>query len=115
MPDLIDPAVVAELKDLMAGDLEALLQAFRDDSQARLAVARRSWAAGDLAELRSQAHSLKGAAANLGVAGLAAACQGLESAARHGDADAVSSALDLVGELLNASHEAFQRPPYRDA
>lgn len=115
MPDFIDSAVVAELKDLMAGDLEALLDAYREDSRARLATARRAWAAGDLAEVRSQAHSLKGASANLGAAGLAEACAGLEAAARHGDAILVAAALDQVGEMLAASHEALQRPPYRDA
>lgn len=115
MNDLIDSAVVAELRDLMAGDLEALLDAFREDSRARLAAARQAWATGDLAELQSEAHSLKGASANLGAAGLAAACAALETAARAGAADLIAGALDQVGEMLAASHQALQMPPYRDA
>lgn len=78
------------------GDLAFLIElidCFLEDTGARLQAIEAA-AAGDLSALAKQGHTLKGSAANMGLAMLADACQELERSARSGLAD--SSALERV-------------------
>lgn len=114
MPDPIDAAVVAELKHLMGDELDALLAAFQDDATARLAVLRWACEQRDAARVREQAHSLKGAAANIGARDLAACCERLEAAARQGRCAQLGSAVEAVQAALDVCLAALARFPYRD-
>ena len=53
-------------------------------------------------ELGRLAHKLKGSAVALGAAALAGSCQGIESAARQGDAASAEAAVDRLPRLLRA-------------
>jgi HPt (histidine-containing phosphotransfer) domain-containing protein len=61
---------------------------------------------GDIKTLERSAHSLKGAAANLGAAGLRGFCQTVENAAHRGEVN-----LDQVrqlGDLLHSTSDALE-------
>jgi histidine phosphotransfer protein HptB len=113
MSDRIDAAVVAELKSIMDGDLDALLEAYRDDARDRLDALRTAVRAGDLTTVRLQAHSLKGASANLGAARLASHCATLEAAALQGGSACLERALHAVAMELAEVERALLLPPYR--
>jgi HPt (histidine-containing phosphotransfer) domain-containing protein len=121
MIDAFDVAVVAELRDLLGDDLDRVLEAFRHDAVERLQQAREAWRRHDPGTLGQQAHSLKGAAANLGARHLARTCETLEAAAMasardggndlgHGDLGAL---LNAVADELGHCLEAFSGRPYR--
>jgi CheY-like chemotaxis protein/HPt (histidine-containing phosphotransfer) domain-containing protein len=82
-----------------------ILSGFRADTLRRLGDMRRALAQGDLPRLASQAHSIKGAAANLGANRLRSAARDLESA---GAADGTGAGVALarlekaLSELLDA-------------
>jgi HPt (histidine-containing phosphotransfer) domain-containing protein len=119
MTDAFDAAVVAELRELLGDDLDDLLEAFRHDALVRLQQARDASQRQDLATLAQLAHSLKGAAANLGARRLARACEVLEADARDGarpgggGRDDLSDLLITLAEELDHCLEAFSGQPYR--
>jgi PAS domain S-box-containing protein len=78
--------------------LKTLLQVFTDETPGRLARIGRAVQSGDALETQSLAHSIKGSAGVVGAAGLKAAAQRLEEAARAGD-------LEAMNELLAVLHD----------
>jgi two-component system, sensor histidine kinase and response regulator len=78
----VDPAALRRLRELAAATDPALFDkvvaAFLQDAAARLTALRQAVAAGDLAGLRAEAHSLKGAALNVGARAMAGLCLKLE-------------------------------------
>jgi len=88
------PAALERLegdRDLFS-ELAAL---FKAESPKMLDEARRAVASKNSSQLQHQAHTLKGAASNLGATGVSDAASELEKAARAGD-------MAHAGELLNA-------------
>jgi chemotaxis protein histidine kinase CheA len=73
--------------------LDDLVEAFRSDTASRLATLRIAIAAGDLARVRAEVHSIKGSARQMGAEALAAACLEIETAIAH------SAALPLPGRI----------------
>ena len=62
------------------GDSEIVLEVlsvFQTDTAARLRTLQAALAAGDTAQVRTQAHSIKGSASQVGALGLAALCQSI--------------------------------------
>jgi HPt (histidine-containing phosphotransfer) domain-containing protein len=88
MGDAIDPAVLADLRQMRdrgAPDVfKELLALFRADAPPLLSAMRTAVAEGNAQKLKASAHSLKGAAANLGGRTLAALCAELEKIGRDG-------------------------------
>ncbi|EME71242.1 sensor protein gacS [Paramagnetospirillum caucaseum] len=81
-------AVELEVLDALAADIEAdtvveILVKFMEDARARCAAA--GAAAGDLDKVRREAHTIKGAAASLGLPAIRDCCLALEQAARAGE------------------------------
>ncbi|MHC6591682.1 response regulator [Arthrobacter sp. C152] len=95
----LDPDRLAVLRELGQGDGGALLmatvEAFRRDSQVRLAALRAA-PAGDRHALTYAAHALKGSAANIGAVTVASLCADLEELGRSGDP---GNAAGLIGLL----------------
>jgi HPt (histidine-containing phosphotransfer) domain-containing protein len=88
-PDLplIDAEAQADLADALGEEsFAALLVSFRSSVEVRLREIDAAVSAGDNAAIRDSSHSLKGAAANLGFARLAARAGTLEQNARTGGA-----------------------------
>jgi HPt (histidine-containing phosphotransfer) domain-containing protein len=73
--------------------VQEVLTAFQTDTATRLKSLQESLAAGDTAQIRTQAHSIKGSASQVGAMGIAALCQRIEHEAGQ------SSVWELVREL----------------
>jgi len=86
-----------------AGDeelLEELLTLFRDSSVADYAQLQQAVAANDAAGVVRAAHSLKGAAASLGVEGIRRLALDMESDGRNNSVEVAREKLAIMGDLL---------------
>jgi signal transduction histidine kinase/CheY-like chemotaxis protein len=86
----------AELLQRLDGDeqiLADIVRAFLADGPRLLGVIKAAIEAGDAERLREAAHEFKGAAGNLGAAGVVDAARALEILGRHGHLDAASATL----------------------
>ena len=109
-PDL-DHSMIEGLRALGEDDgtfLRGLVRQFRADGDARLARLERAAEDGDIFAIRVLAHALCGSSANIGAAGVTAACRAIEDQSAEGDVsqyrDAVRrvrSAYDFVLPLLD--------------
>jgi histidine phosphotransfer protein HptB len=88
-----------------------ILKDFRADGAVRVARLRNAVARGDPAAVREEAHSIKGSAAQMGAAELAAACQILESDARAGSLGDARAQLETIESLFDAVNRAIGRHP----
>jgi HPt (histidine-containing phosphotransfer) domain-containing protein len=111
VPEAID---WAELRGRLMGDdrlVRRILAAFPDDLDNILASIRDARDAGDLPAAARAAHTLKGAAANLGAAPLRAACDALEKAAVAADAPAVANHATEVFAAAETLRTAIRSGP----
>ncbi|MCK5230192.1 MAG: Hpt domain-containing protein [Desulfobulbaceae bacterium] len=76
--------------------LAELLELFRDSGASDLEKIKQGMSAQDAEAVGDAAHSIKGAAASLGIEGIRAAAHGVEKAGRAADLDA---AVKLVADL----------------
>lgn len=90
---LLDMNVVAELRDVMGEQFGFLCERYIADAGQRLEAMAAAVAAKDVDTLRAQAHSLKGASANLGALGLADMCLAMEQLAKTGSWEAAEGQL----------------------
>jgi HPt (histidine-containing phosphotransfer) domain-containing protein len=93
----------AALRERVEGDDELLteiVELFLEDSPRLLEEVRAAVAAGDAAELKRAAHTLKGAASNFGAAAVVAVCLELEAMSRSGDLAAAAPAGDRLTAAL---------------
>lgn len=113
-PTAVDPARLAILRELGPADgrglLPAAAQAFRRDLPTRLAALRHAVDDGGGPGLEQAAHTLKGAAANIGATTAAELCQELERMGRNRDPDGgrelitrLETELTLVDAALDAA------------
>ena len=100
------PVFVRErLMDMLAGDGDAareVLDQYLENAPEQLARIADCLARGDAAQAGREAHTLKGASANVGAEALAEAARALEAAGRDGD-------MDAVARLLPAAEQEFAR------
>ncbi|KAF5042127.1 Hpt domain protein [anaerobic digester metagenome] len=82
---------------------------FRADAARRLDIMRRALSQGDFDLLASQAHSIKGASANLGAGRLREAAMTLETVAGTGRVGACRDGLDALSDALDRLVEEFRR------
>ena len=86
-----------------AGDeelLEELLVLFRDSSVADYAQLQQAVATSDAAGIMRAAHSLKGAAASLGIEGIRQLAHAMEADGRNNSVDVAREKLTDMGDLL---------------
>ncbi len=102
-PDIIDSDVLDELREMLGGEVDRLIDVFLEDTP-RLISALESAAAGpDYGALRDAAHSLKSSSANLGAMSLSAAASRIETGARQQSLERPAVAVALVAnEFLRA-------------
>ena len=99
-PYVLDPAALAELREMTGGDREFLVEmidTFLDDGSARLAEMEAAAGAGDASALRRAAHTLKSNCRTFGASALAGQCQRIEELAAGGD---VATATPLIAEVM---------------
>lgn len=86
-----------------AGDeelLEELLTLFQDSSTSDLELLRQAVAVGDAAGIVRAAHSLKGAAASLGIEGVRQVAAEMEADARQNSITIAQEKLSIMADLL---------------
>ena len=97
---LLDEAAISALRDPeLGGDPEFLVEvveAFLDDSPARIEALRTGLACGDAETLGRAAHSLKGSSGNFGAMRMQTLCAQIDQLSRAGDVD---TARPLVAQL----------------
>jgi len=94
--DPIDRAVFDGLVESVGGDREfvaELLQTYFDDSPRLLEAMHGALAAGDAAEFRRAAHSLKSNSANFGAMALSRLAKGLEEMGKAGTLDGAAAGI----------------------
>jgi HPt (histidine-containing phosphotransfer) domain-containing protein len=103
----------AVLLNLLGGDREAAAEItaeFLKDAPLRAAALHEALAAGDAALARREAHTLKGASANVGAEALRAAAQHAELACASGSLQEASEfAQKLDAELILLQHELGEK------
>ncbi|MFC3714694.1 ATP-binding protein [Luteimonas soli] len=106
-PPLIDQEVLDELRAMLGGEVDRLIDVFLEDTP-RLITALENGAAGvpDYPALRDAAHSLKSSSANLGAMSLSAAAKRIEMGARQQSLERPAVAVALVA---NEFHRVRQQ------
>jgi two-component system sensor histidine kinase/response regulator len=99
------PAVDFSVLDMLKDDLEAdtvvaILVKFMEDASARAIEATAALGRQDFERIRREAHTIKGAAASLGLSAIRDACLATEAAARAGQG--LEAALPVLTETVNA-------------
>ncbi len=102
---MIDPDKLADIQEIAGADRGYLYQTALDQIDTQLASMRSAYHRKDCSALRSAAHSLKGAAATLGLNPLAEAAKLVEHAAREGQC----SELDDLSAVADATAAAIRR------
>jgi CheY-like chemotaxis protein len=97
-PDL-DDSMIEGLRALGQDDgafLRGLIRQFRADSEARLALLELAARDCETSVIRAAAHALCGSSANIGAAGVTAACRALEVLSAHDDASEYRNAVRRI-------------------
>lgn len=113
MPDAsLDVFNAAELLDRIGGDattFDKLISLFRVSAPRHFEAMQGALADGNLPRVRQEAHSLRGAAANMSAAGAATLARSLEEAAVNGDAAAIGPLLEQLQMELERVYRALSR------
>jgi HPt (histidine-containing phosphotransfer) domain-containing protein len=104
MADHIDQVALSELKMIMEGDFELLIETFVNDSLERIATLKTAVADGDAGTVRASAHSFKGSSLNICAPLLSELCRQLEQEGKEGQ---LISAHDLLVSI-EAEFEAVR-------
>jgi CheY-like chemotaxis protein/HPt (histidine-containing phosphotransfer) domain-containing protein len=111
--DVLEPAVLADLRQMRDGGVpdvfRDLLQLFRADAPQLLTAMRAAVAEGNAEQLKQAAHSLKGAAANLGARQMSGIAAELEAIGRRGTVEGAEPLLDRVEAQFQQVCEALER------
>ncbi|HET6907671.1 MAG TPA: ATP-binding protein, partial [Rhodanobacteraceae bacterium] len=108
-PDVLDPATLADLEEIMGEELGGLVTAYLKDGDARLKALREAADRKDVAEVGKLAHSLKSASANLGAQPLATEAKGVEHDARSGTLSDPSGRVAVLERLYAETARALRQ------
>ncbi len=112
-PDVLDPVVVASLRQLTPpGEPDVLtevLNLFLDEAPKRMERLRDAWQDRNTAELQRSAHSLKGSAGNIGARRMYDICKQLDERGKASDFSGAKHLIEaLAGEFDRVEHEIRQ-------
>lgn len=102
----VNHEVLADLREIMAGEFNRLIETYITDSHLRLSQLQRALVVADYDGVRQAAHSFKGSCSNIGAARLVQLCQVLEEAA------SIKQLEGLEHQLVEL-HAEFQRVQYQ--
>jgi signal transduction histidine kinase/HPt (histidine-containing phosphotransfer) domain-containing protein len=119
----LDPAIFAQLSELMGSELADIVDTYLRDTSAQIAAMDGALAQRDLVALRRCAHSLKSSSAAVGAVAVQSTSQELEARARisegfdqvEGMVAAVRSAFELVRPILLRRMAATENAPTENA
>ncbi len=105
---LLDPALLAELRDLGPEEFGKLVRLFLRDGAARVAALRSAEAHGDGPAIGGLAHSLKGSAATFGAGALAQRCSELQEQASSADRAQSARLIDSIDAAFVGASQALR-------
>ncbi len=97
---VFDDDTLPMLESLLGEDFPDVLETFLDDAPKRLAALEAALAEGDLPGMERAAHTLKGAASNLGAVELTECCAELVRDCRAGSADQAEAQVAAIRAAL---------------
>jgi signal transduction histidine kinase/CheY-like chemotaxis protein len=107
-PPVVDHDILDELRTMLGGEVERLIDVFLEDTP-RLIAALESAATGpDFNALRDAAHSLKSSSANLGAMSLSAAAKRVELGAREKSLDRPAVAVALIANEFARARQVLK-------
>jgi two-component system, sensor histidine kinase len=112
---ILDPEPLHDLLDLggSKGLIHELIDLYQEDVPIRLAILKAALDASDTSQATMEAHQLKGALSNLGLARFAELVSGIEAHARECRLELTSSAAEALPaayeEALHALNSAYPR------
>ena len=105
----IDLHIFDGIRELMGDALGEVVESFLEDGRQRLEAMVTHLSAADGLQLQRAAHSLKGAAANLGLSALSEACAELDENARQRGCDGAERLLETVKSAFSHAEETLAR------
>ena len=106
-PAIIDHEVIEELRSMLGGEVDRLIEVFLDDSPRLINDLEAATLAPDYDALRDAAHSLKSSSANLGAMSLSAAAKRVELAARERSLERPAVAVALIANEFHRARTAL--------
>jgi HPt (histidine-containing phosphotransfer) domain-containing protein len=108
-PPLIDQEVLDELRAMLGGEVDRLIDVFLEDTPRLVSALEAAASSGpDYAALRDAAHSLKSSSANLGAMSLSAAAKRIEMGARQQSLDRPAVAVALVANEFQRARQQLR-------
>ena len=106
---ILDLETIAQLRETLTSAMRHdLIGSFEHSLPRCVARLRAAWGCGDLDEIRSVAHLLKGSSATLGARQLRATCQDLEHTSRAGDGGVEQTQIDVLETNARQALEALR-------
>ncbi len=106
---MIQEEIITELKEILAEEFPLLVSTYLEDANARITRLQSAISASDAANIRVEAHSLKGASSNLGVSGLAELCSRLEDCGANEELDGVDSLFSQIQTEFTAAEGCLKQ------
>jgi CheY-like chemotaxis protein len=108
-PPLIDQEVLDELRSMLGGEVDRLIDVFLEDTPRLVSALEVAASSGpDYVALRDAAHSLKSSSANLGAMSLSAAAKRIEMGARQQSLDRPAVAVALVANEFQRARQQLR-------
>jgi len=108
LPPVLDTEILDELRAMLGGDLDHLVDVFLADTPRLIATLEQAATGPDYDALRDAAHSLKSSSANLGAMSLSAAAKRVELGARERLLERPAVAVALVANEFNRARVALR-------
>ena len=104
----LDQGIVAELRDIMEDEFQALVDTYLEDAIVRIDAIGAAHGSQDPNALREAAHSFKGASVNIGALPLSELCETVEHMARDGDISGVDVYIQQIQHEFDSVKAALQ-------
>jgi signal transduction histidine kinase/CheY-like chemotaxis protein len=105
---VLDMSVIDELRSILGGEVERLVEVFLDDTPTIIAALEIAAAGPDMDGLRNAAHTLKSSSANLGAMSLSNAAKRVELAARMGTLERPAVAVAMIANEFARARQALR-------
>jgi HPt (histidine-containing phosphotransfer) domain-containing protein len=105
---VLDPSVLDELRSILGGEVDRLIEVFLDDTPTIIAALETAAAGPDMEGLRNAAHTLKSSSANLGAMSLSNAAKRVELGARMGTLERPAVAVAMIANEFARARAALR-------
>ncbi|MBL8262786.1 MAG: Hpt domain-containing protein [Xanthomonadaceae bacterium] len=105
---VLDPSVLDELRSILGGEVDRLIEVFLDDTPTIIAALETAAVGPDMDGLRNAAHTLKSSSANLGAMSLSNAAKRVELGARMGTLERPAVAVAMIANEFARARQALR-------